>query len=124
VPNSSGSIDLGALPKEDQEALERMAEETGTEPKGEKRKVLTAFLVIANFDGNTEVLAFQDDDLEVHAHPTPDLIYGACSTLIKDLEIQESAQAAAHMTAQVMLQQARAIAEQQQAASIRQGLGL
>jgi hypothetical protein len=126
VPDSSGSVDLSALAAEEQEAVERLAAERGEDPvdgspeENAPKRVLTAFLVIVGLDGNPEPMAFEDPALDLVTSPTPDLIYGAAHTLIKDLSAQETAQGAAHATAQLMMQQARAIAEQQQAQAIAQ----
>jgi hypothetical protein len=127
VTDNTGAVDLASLAKDEQDAVERLAAERGDDPHAPDgsdanapKKVLTAFLVIVGLDGNPEPMAFNDPSLEVIAPPTPDLIYGAAHTLIKDLTAQETAQGAAHATAQLMMQQARAMAEQQQAQAIAQ----
>jgi hypothetical protein len=122
VPDNSGAIDLGALPPEDQEAVDQLA--AGHEGEPEKRKVLTAFAIVIGFDGNPSVLSYEHDDFEAQTDPTMDLVFAACSTVIKDIQGQEFAAAAAQATHQLMMQQARAAMEQQQAAKIAQQVNL
>ena len=128
MPDSSGAIDLGSLSPEEQEAVNRMAEEngiTGDEPTREdtgpkRQKVLTAFIVLVGEDGNPTVLNYEDDErIETHVPVTPDLIYGACATIQKDIAAMETAQASAAATGQFMMQQARAAQEQMQNAAIQ-----
>lgn len=89
----------------------------------EPTRVLTAFAVIIGFDGNPSVVSYEHEDIAVAHEPTPDLIFGACSTVLKDLQIQESAHAAGLATMQFMMSQAQAVQQQQEAARLRQGLG-
>lgn len=130
MPDNSGAVDLGSLSNAEQERLAAMAEEhpegsyPGDKNPGEnKRKVLTAFIVLVGYDGNPEVAAFEDETLLVQTQPTNDLVSGACHTIIKDLTIQEQGMFTAHATHQVMMQKAREMAEQQQAAHLAQNLG-
>lgn len=120
MPDSSGAVDLNSISPEEKEQVERLAEERGGEqPSPEedhRQKVLTAFLVVVGYDGNPQVLRINDPNLLVQSEPTPDLVYGAASTILKDLEAQETAQAAAAMTVQAMMEQSRAMMEQQMAA--------
>jgi hypothetical protein len=122
VPDNSGAVDLGSVSPEDREALEQIAaQHEDGEP--EKKKVITAFLVFLNHDGNPEVADFEDPGLDVQVPPTPDLVYATIAVLAKDLAAQETAQAAAQGTVQLQMMQARAIAEQQQAQHLRANLG-
>lgn len=122
MADNSGAVDLGSLSQDEREAVEQLADTNP--PEAEPRKALTAFVVVVGFDGNPEVMAFEDEELVVQVHPTPDLVFAACSTVVKDLQAQETAQHAAALTAQFMTQQARAMMEQQQAEAIRAGLHL
>jgi type III secretory pathway lipoprotein EscJ len=121
VPNNSGAVDLGSLTPEEQAQVDALAERSDTEP--EKPTVITAFAIVVSEDGNPSIVSYEHDDFVVLNPATPDLVYGAISTVLKDLAAQETAQAAAQMTAQLMAAQARAMMEQQQAAALRQGLG-
>lgn len=128
MADNSGAIDLGSLSEEQQEELDRITEERGdpNDPQHEgsqKRHALTAFLVIVEENGNPEVMAFEDPELVIQVKPTNDLIFGAVSTIAKDMQAQETAQASALATAQVMMQQAKAMAEQQQSAALAARLG-
>jgi hypothetical protein len=113
VPDTSGSVDLGSLSQEEQEALEALAEKNPPEP--EKPQVLTAFLVVVGTDGNPQVMAFPDPDLEMLSEPTNDLVFQAASTIVKDIQLGEAAQA----TVAMMAQQAQMMAQHQQEAMIR-----
>lgn len=118
----SGAINLGDLPEDVQEALGTMAEETGTEPDPEfpTKKVQTAFLVFVGEDGSPEVMAFDDDGVEVRLQPTSELIRGACYNILQNLNAQETAM----VTLSRQMQQAQAMAQQMQAQQIREGLKL
>jgi hypothetical protein len=124
VPDNSGAVDLGAMTPDEQEAVNRLAAERGGEEpdKDERPKVLTAFAVVVGYDGNPTVTSYEHDDFLVQNNPTTDLVYGACQTVIKDIQSQETAQASAAFTVQAMQQQARAIAEAQQQAQIARSL--
>lgn len=113
MPDTSGSVDLGNLSQAEQEALEALAEKNPPEP--EKPQVLTAFLVILGVDGNPQVMAFPDPDLDMLSEPTNDLVYQAASTIVKDIKAGEVAQA----TVAMMAQQAQMMAQQQQEAMLR-----
>lgn len=121
MPDRSGAVDLGSLTPEEQAQVEALAEKSDTEP--EKPTFLTAFAIVVDTNGNPDIVRYETDDFVIANEPTPDLVFGALSTVLKDLQAQETAQAAAQMTAQIMAQQARAMMEQQQAAVLRQGLG-
>jgi hypothetical protein len=124
VPDSSGSVDLGSLSQEDREALEQIAAQNEP-PEGEqeKKEVLTAFIVFFNRDGNPEVSAFEDPNLDVLAFPTPDLVLAAISVLAKDLAATETAHASARETVGLQMGMAQRLQEQQQAESLRANLG-
>ena len=128
MPDSSGSIDLGSLPKEDQEALAAMAEEHPPEEEEDKPKVLTAFSVVVGYDGDPQIVAYAGDDLLVQSNPTDDLIKGACRNIVDDLNVLQTAQASAHMTAQLLMQQGQQMQQQmmqqQEAARIAASLDL
>lgn len=120
MPNNSGSVDLSGLR---QQAEAGAGTEEQTQEPGQPTTVLTAFAVIVGFDGDPQVVSYEHDDVDVQNRPTPDMVFAACSTILKDIQSQETAQAAAQLTASIMVQQARAMAEQQQAAQMRAGLG-
>jgi hypothetical protein len=125
VPDNSGAVDLGSLSPEEQAKVEEMAEQSypgDQDPGDNKPKVLTAFAVVVGYDGNPQVISYEHDDFLVQSQPTGDLIYGACATILKDMNVQETGMYAAQATQQLMMQQARAMAEQQQAAQIAQNL--
>lgn len=113
MPDTSGSVDLGGLSKEETEAVERLAQERGGEPGPEApqpQKVLTAFVVVVGLDGNPQPMVFNDPQFDILTQATPDLIYAAAATVMKDIEAMENAQA----TAEVMQQQAMAMQQQMQ----------
>lgn len=127
MPDNSGAVDLSALSPEEQDAVKKMAEENPTEepegsypgdqnPEDNRRKVLTGFIVLVDYNGNPEVMSLPEHLVLVQSEPTPDLIYAACGVIQKDLAAQETA----HATAEVMMQQARAMQEQMQAAHLAQ----
>lgn len=127
MPDNSGAVNLDALSAEDQEAVQRLAEERGGEvvapeeaTADNKREVHTAFLVLVGPDGSPEVLAFDDERLNVRQSPTPDIIYGVIQVLIKDLQAQETAAA----TVQATMAQARAMQEQMATQQMMKGLNL
>lgn len=120
MPDSSGSVDLGSLPKEEQEKVEQMADQ---DPNQEKQRVLTAFSVVVSLDGNPQVVSLESEDFEMTVPPTADLIYGAAHTIIKDISGQEYAHATAMTTVQTMMAQTRMMAEQQQAQQVAAQLG-
>lgn len=122
MPDSSGAVDLGNLSTEEQEALAELRQE-GAPKEGEApkvRDVLTAYIVLADPDGSVEVLAFDDDSLNVQHHPNGDLIIATAAKIIRDLEVQEQAHAAAQAFQNLMAQQMMAAREQAQAAQIAQ----
>lgn len=118
VADNSGAVDLGNI-NSDQKTTN--TDEGATEDQ--RRTVLTAFLVLVGEDGNPEVLAFENPEIKVLTPPNSDLIYGAVQVIAKDMAAQETAHASAVATAQVMVQQARAMAEQQQMSQMAAGLG-
>lgn len=122
MPDNSGAVSLEDLPQEAQEALGRMADETDTQPDPEfpTKKVHTAFLVFVNDDGSTEVMAFEDDGVEVRVTPTPDLIRGAATNIIQALNSQETAM----VTLGRQMAQAQAMAQQVEAQRLRENLKL
>ena len=128
MPDNTGVVDLSALkktgpsidalPPEEQEALEKMAEEHNPEPEGEA--VRTAFLVAVMDDGTTVAIPDLDFKL-VRAHlPTTEEMYAAVKLIAKDIEVQETA---VH-TAQTMQQLAMAQMQQRQAQQMAANLNL
>lgn len=110
MADGSGAVDLSAssAPTEDKPKIPE-----------EKPPVLAAFAVIIGFDGNPQVVTYEHDDFVVQHPATPDLIYGAAQTIIKDIQATETAQA----TLSFQMQQAQAIAQQRQAQQVQQSLG-
>lgn len=51
----------------------------------------TAFLVIVGADGNINVTGNLDVEVAVDRPVTPDDIYSACSLIIKDVQVQQTA---------------------------------
>jgi hypothetical protein len=128
LADSSGAVDLGVKPEAAQEeelavgpGNPEEASDPGPQPgPAPKEKVDTAFTVVVTLDGNVQVILYEGEDFLVDRNPTPDLVYGACAVVQKDMQAQETAQA----TVQFQMAQARAIAQQQQEAAIRAGLHL
>jgi hypothetical protein len=127
MPDSSGAVDLTAVPdqqplltslsEEEQEALAAMAEHN---PEPEGVPVRTAFIVYIEPDGTVNITP----DLAVafvRQHiPSNDEVYGAVKTVAKDIEVQETAVATATTMQQIAMNQARAMQE----AQMRQKLGI
>lgn len=125
MPDSSGSVDLGSLSQAEQEAVEKLAEAKGgdVEPDDSKPKVLTAFTVVVGYDGNPEIVQYDGEDILLQSNPTSDLIYAACSVLMKDMQAYETAQTAAQLTAQHLAQQAQAMQQRMADAQLHQQVG-
>ncbi len=123
MPDSSGSIDLGSLSRAEQEAVDAMAEKNPPTPDDSKPKVLTAFVVVVDYDGNPNIVEYGGEDILLQSNPTQDLIFAACSVLMKDMQAFETAQHAAQLTAQHMMQQAQAMQQQMADAQLRQQVG-
>jgi hypothetical protein len=111
------AVAFDALSPEDQEALAKMAEDN-PEPEGEP--VRTAFLVIVGKDGSTGVMPDLDFPVVRDYLPTLDDIFGAVTTVAKDIQVQETAMG----TAQAMQQMAHAQMQAMQNQRLAQGLQL
>lgn len=116
LKSKSEETDFDSLSEEDQEALAKLAEEN--EPEGEQ--VRTAFLVVVTHDGTT--IAVPDINMPlVLDHPASvDEIFGAAQVVIKDIQVQETAQ----HTAAFMQQMAMAQIQARQNAALAQRLDL
>lgn len=117
MPDSNGSVDLGSLSAEQQERLEKMAEENNTEPGA--MDVAYAFVVIAHENGQIQVAAYDGPSFKSGRDFINDDVYGAAATIQKDIAAMESAQAVQHL----MMEQARAAMQQQQAQQMTANLG-
>lgn len=134
MPDQSGAVnlaDLGStLSAEEEQRLQQMAEEHPPDPhvpgseeeeqtQGKGNRVITAFVVIWNENGQVQVGAADGLGMDLMFPPSTDLIAGAASVLVKDMTAQETAGA----TINAQMQQMQAIAQQQEAARLQQSLG-
>lgn len=124
MPDSSGAVNLGAVSPEEQQAIDKLADEHPEAATEETPKVpvATAFLVVVNQSGDISVApASVADTLALETiHPTDDIIYGACAVVMRDI----STISTATQTVQLQLQQAHAMQQQAQANALAQGLNL
>lgn len=126
MADNTGAVDLSSLSDEEKRAVEEMADAhkgsySGDQnPDENKRKVLTGFTVLLNYDGDPEVVSLPEDyEVLLQSEPTADLIYMACGNVMKDITLQMTSMATAQNTAMIMQQQARAMMEQQQNAMLQ-----
>lgn len=109
MPDATGSVDLGgARTPEEEEALRALqaGEKPAEDP--EAQDVLHTFLVVVDLDGNPRPIPVDHPLFKSRIQSTPDLMYGAAATMMKDFAAVEAAQT----TAGIMAQQAQMIQEQ------------
>lgn len=129
MPNSSGAVDLGSLSTEEQDAVQRLADrEAASHPAPEPEKSPedaaveaadfdTAFVVVLTHDGQFGVVGYEGP-ATIKREPTQDIIFGAVSTVAKDLSAAETAGAVMRAQMETM----RTLQQQQQAAALQQQL--
>lgn len=121
MPNN-GAVDLSALSAEDKERLDEIIENTDAEIPDERDPITTAFVVLVDLAGR--VMASSDvsilNKVTARRPATADDIYGACSVIMKDISVQETA---AHVQMGLM-QQAQAMQRQMQDQQLLSGLKL
>ncbi len=115
MPDSSGAVNLGEKRQEEDKTEEQAQPGTPT-------RFQTAFGILVGVDGDPQIVSYSHEDIVLNTEPTPDMVFGACATVIKDLQAAETAEAAAKMTAGFLAQQAQAAMQQQQAAQMRASL--
>ena len=120
MPDTSGSVDLSAPARspEEEDALRSL--QNGEKPAGEpeKQKVLHTFLVVVDLNGNPRPIPVDHPQFETLVESSPDLMYGAVATIMKDFTAVE----AAHATAGMLQQQAIAMQQQVQDQMLQQRL--
>lgn len=118
MPDSHGSVDLGSLSSQEQEALAAMAEEHDTDPNEtpaapEALFAITAFTVVLA-EGAQWMVVPAGTPLNVQRDPAGDDFVSAAAVITKDTFVAEAAQT----TAFAMQQIARQQMEQMQTAGI------
>ena len=108
--------DVASLSPEQQEALDKMAEE---HPDAAGEKVTTAFLLVYK-DGRWMATPDLNTPLVLKREATPDDIWDACTKVARDIDIADTAQAVLGFQQQMAQQMMQA----QQAQRIAQGLKL
>ena len=109
MPDTSGSVTLGQTPPP--------AEETQSEtPQVVATK--TAFLVMVMPDGSVNVSPALDIHVMAERPPTMEDVYMAVATVVKDIQVEQTAMKAAQHVINAQMQLGRQIAEQQQNAQI------
>lgn len=116
MPDSSGSVDLGALSAEEQDAVDQTTPEPtpDSEEAAEAKEILFSFGVVVDTSGNPTVVQFDPPGFQSLVNPTEDLLFGALNVVLKDLQAAETAQAAAQMTVGYLQQQAAQMQQQMQ----------
>jgi hypothetical protein len=122
MPNTTGSVDLGSLSTEEEEALASLADQHPEDAPGatnepERVPVDTAVLLVLSEEGEILILE-PNTPVDPKRNPTGDLLYGMFATAMKDLAGQEIAQ----VVVQQQLAQARLMQEQMQAQQIKSQL--
>lgn len=125
MPDSHGSIDLGGLSTEEQEAVAAIAAEHDVDPDNpnvpgnpaEVLQVVTAMTVVITPEGQTMPVPV---GTPIHAirPPTTDDLYSMGAVLQKDALVQETSQA----TAQTLMMQAQQAQQAMQAQQMAQSL--
>lgn len=120
MPSERGAVDLSLdnLTPEQQEALDKIAEETGTKPEEEKAEpnVHLAFAIIKDLDGNTVVSNQVAEGIVPERNPQPDEIFGVLSAVLSSLQSQQTAA----VMLQMQMQQMAAVQQQREAAALQQ----
>lgn len=112
--SKSDEPDLDSLSPEEQEALDKMAEENGEDGQ----EVRTAFLVIVTRDGQSIAVPDINLPLRLDHQASTDEIFGAAKTVAKDIQVQETAQHTAFAMQQMAMAQMQARQNQQLASQL------
>lgn len=110
MPDTSGSVTLGQAP----------AEEVQQPEMPQVIAAKTAFLVIEMPDGSVTVSPSLDVTVMVERAPTIEDVFKNCSTVIKDVSVEQTAMKAAQHVINAQMQLGRQIAEAQQNQQILQ----
>lgn len=122
MPDTTGSVDLNAPARtpEEEEAIRSLQNgekpEEASEQASGAQQVLHTFLVVVDTKGNPQPIPFSHPQFQPLVESTPDLVYSAAATMMKDLAAMESAQA----TAEMMTAQAQALQQQMQDQMLQQ----
>ena len=126
---SGNPLDQAApMTPEDEAELEALVKvhggETATDETSDALPVRTAFLVFVDEDGHA--LATSDLGMKITRRylPSFDDMYGACSQVMRDIQVSATAQNSAMMTSQLIQQQAQQAFEQKRAQTIANQLNL
>lgn len=102
MPDTSGSVTLGQSPEAPQPEMPQVV------------AAKTAFLVIEMPDGSVTVSPQLDINVMVERPPTIDDVFRASATVVRDVQVEQTAMKAAQHVVNAQMQLGRQIAEAQQ----------